>query len=197
MNQKSNLRIVLFIIGLIICVQTNGQTYLGAGYAGGIVQTPISSVDQAEGISISVIHEIQLGEGRWRFDPQLNAAFLFSQINREVSPFYTTRVSLSPNVAFQIIKQERFNFAPFTGLFASWGLTNGSFSYFDFSTLQTKNESINESSFNYGFEFGIAMNIKVKDKLTIKLVPLDFQAALNEENKGNFVKFTSSILFRI
>ena len=40
------------------------QTYVGAGFAGGIIDTEFLSRKEARGASFSVLREIKLGEGR-------------------------------------------------------------------------------------------------------------------------------------
>lgn len=179
------------------------QTYLGLGYAGGNIETELSSLDEASGVSVSLIREIKLGESRWRLDPTLNMAFLFSKIDRNISAFYTTMTSISPVVSFEIIQKKRLFLAPSLGPYANWVITKGGdYSYYNSATSQFIYESYFVNEVKFGFEFGLSANILIGDNFSMKIVPLNYQVSwFKDEYDPNgfsyFLKFTSSILIRL
>ncbi len=190
---------------IFICLLSQvalSQTYIGGGYAGGIIPTQLSNRDQAEGISFNVIQEIKLGEGRWRLDPGLNVALLYSEIDRNIDAFYSTMISVTPNVAFEIIQKKRVVIAPFAGPYTNWRIVKGGDrNYYDQDNAQFVYESFFTNEVKFGLEFGISANILIGDNFFIKVIPFNYQVNWFDKDdyfEGSyFLKFTSSILIRL
>jgi len=187
-----NIRIISLLFFLcLISKPAFSQTYFGAGYAGGHLS--VSGLEVAHGISFYLIKEFKLGDSRFRIDPALNIALLFSEIDKPASPFYATMTSLTPTVAFELIQSKRIIIAPFAGPYANWviGSRSGSILF----------EPAYMNEVRFGFEFGLAANILIGDDFSIKIIPLNYQVAwFNEDDYFDgsyFLKFTSSILIRL
>ncbi len=172
---------------------TCSQAYFGGGYAAGRLST--SGLDEAQGVSFYLIKEFKLGDGRFRIDPAMNIALLFSSIDKEANPFFATMTSLTPSVAYEIIQSKRVVVAPFVGPYANWVIGNRSGNIF------FEPEYMNEVRF--GVEFGLAVNILIKDEFAIKIIPLSYQVtrfkgdAYDPDGFNYFLKFTSSILISL
>ena len=183
----------LVILMLFFLVKTNAfsQMYAGAGYAGG--QLSVSGLDDAQGVSFYLIKEINMGESRFRIDPALNIALLFSEINKDpVLAFYATMTSLTPMVAYEVIQSKRVTIAPFVGPYANWVV--------GFKGESILFESDYRNEVRFGLEFGLAANILIKDNFSIKIIPFNLQLtrfkgdAYSPDGFNYVLKFTSSIL---
>lgn len=155
------------------------RTYFGGGFAGGLLST--SGLDEALGVSFKLQKEIGLGESRFRIDPTLNISLLYSTIDRDIDPFYSTITSLTPAIAYKLIQSKRLIVTPFVGPYANWIIGSRS------GSVLFEPAYINEIRF--GFEFGLAANILIKDNFSIKVIPFTYQVY-----EGYFLSFTSSIL---
>ncbi len=185
--------LIVIALFFIIKTQSFSQTYFGGGFAAG--QLSVSGLDEAHGMSFYLIKEIKLGDSRFRIDPALNIALLFSSIDNATNPLFSTMTSLTPMFAYELIQSKRVVVAPFAGPYANWLIASRS------SSILFEPNYMNEVRFGLGF--GLAVDILIKDDFSIKIIPFDYQVARfrgdsNNPNGANyFLKFTSSILIRL
>jgi len=186
--------VAAFIFLSLFSTPLFSQTYFGVGYAGG--RLSVSGLDAAQGLSFYLIKEIKLGDSRFRIDPAMNTALLFSEINENpITAFYSTMTSLTPVIAYELIQSKRVTVAPFIGPYANWVVGSRA------GSILFEPSYINEVRF--GFEVGLAANILIKDNFSIKIIPFDFQVtrfegdAYDPDGFSYFLKFTSSILISL
>ncbi|VAW27009.1 hypothetical protein MNBD_BACTEROID06-1324 [hydrothermal vent metagenome] len=124
---------------------------------------------------------------------------LFNKIDRDIDAFYSTMLSITPNVGFDIVQSKRVKITPFVGPYTTWLITKGGDRiYYDNNKFVYESYFTNEVRF--GLEFGLAVNVLIKDNFSIKIIPFNFQVtrfkgdAYDPDGSNYFLKFTSSIL---
>lgn len=178
---------ILFFV-MVLSQSSFSQTFAGGGFAAG--RLSLLGLDEAQGVSFYLIKEFKIDGSRFRIDPALNIAILFSAMNSEANPFLATMSSISPNVSYEIIQSKRVVIAPFVGPYANWVIRN--------NTDNIYSEPLSLNHVQYGLEFGLGINVLVKEKFSIKIIPFNYQVArFGGDGETYFLKFTSSILFSL
>ena len=164
----------LIVVAFLFAHATPAQVYIGGGYAEGYLTE--GAEDDAKGIVISAEKDFKIGSGRWKLITAMHIGILYSNMGRQYFPAYSTTLSISPRISYDIIKLKRLTIAPFAGPFASWltGIQAGDLSF--------KPQQI--GGLRYGAEIGLATYIAIHRKLHIKLVPVNIQYGNNFFKQG-------------
>ena len=164
----------LIAVAFLFAHATPAQVYIGGGYAEAyLTEAP---EDDATGIVISAEKEFKIDSGRWKLITAMHIGILYSKMGQQFLPAYSTTLSISPKISYDIIKLKRLTLAPFAGPFAGWltGIQAGDLLY--------KPQQI--GGLRYGVEVGLAANIAIHKKLHIKLVPVSIQYGNNFFKQG-------------
>lgn len=171
---------------LSICIlPANAQTYLGVGYAGTYNITE-SVIDDAYGVVIITQREVSLGNSYWRLIPTLHTALLFSKLGDDNFPAHTSVLSLSPLIAYDLIRFKKVTLTPYLGPALTWlASINADQITVDNRTTVFDLERINR--LQEGFEMGLAAYFQITDQFRIKLVPLSVQYGQDSFRQGMII----------
>lgn len=163
-----------------------GQTYLGGGYTW-FISTKKSFYD-VQGGAITLQREIALGDSRWQVAPTLQVGFLYDGAKGDFFLNRTTTLSLSPSVAYELIRFKKLTVAPYVGPYATWFSSLQGFSLLSegFYAVERVNRWIG------GVEVGAAFSIAFTEQFSVKLTPLNAQLGNNGFRQGMVL-----LLFRI
>lgn len=163
-----------------------GQTYLGGGYTW-FISTKTSFYD-VQGGAIALQREVTLGDSRWQVAPTLQVGFLYEGTEGDFFLNRTTTLSLSPSVAYELIRFKKFTFAPYVDPYATWFSSVQGYSLLSegFYAVERTNRWIG------GVEVGAALSIAFTEHFSIKLTPLNAQLGNSGFRQGMVL-----LLFRI
>ena len=155
-------------------LRSQAQVFAGAGFSG----TPISdlSIYGVGGFSLMLEKDFNLSKStRWKMHPALHVSFLFSQIDRPLSPSYLNVISVSPKISYEVISGKGVKVAPYASPFVSklWGVKGIIFGSDPIDT------------FRYGLEGGVRIDIMLR-KATIRFIPFSIQM----EKEGLYAQVT-------
>lgn len=154
------------------------QTYIGVGYTETYLDR--NAINDVKGISIDLQKEISLAEsGKWKIIPAAHIGILYTRIDQEFLPAYTTTFSLAPLASFRVLKANFFQLSAFGGPFGSYilGLEGGD---------AQVSESSKRNYFRGGVELGISTTFAITEELSIKLVPYSIQIG-NEDFRNGII----------
>ena len=156
---------VLIVPFFILAHTAFSQVFLGGGYATSVLSQ--SGLDDVNGWAINIQKDYKVGAGRWHLIPALQISLLNSNIDRDISAFYATTVSVAPIVSYDLFKSEKFIVAPYIGPFAGWlaGVRSGD--------ILVQSAYLNELI--WGAEFGLAFQVNISDDFQFKLIPINVQ----------------------
>ena len=175
----------LSVLGLIgwLAQPAVGQTYLGGGYSNLIsVKT---SVYDAWGEAITLQREFALGNSRWQVNPTFHMGLLYA--DEAGGPFYnhTTTLSISPHVAYQLIRFKKIAFAPYVGPYLAWhnSLEEG-FPYNSGDDLYLVTRG---NRWVKGAEVGASISVAFTEQFSVKLTPLSVQLGNDGFRQGLYL----------
>ena len=175
-------RYILIVPFFILAHTAFSQVFVGVGYAFSVLSE--SGLDEVNGLAINIQKDYKIGSDRWHLVPALQVSLLNSNIDRDISAFYATTVSVAPIVSYDLIKSEKFVVAPYIGPFAGWlaGVRSGDILF----------ESAYLNELIWGAEFGLTFQINIIDNFQFKLNPINVQYG-----NGFFRQGTISLLFNL
>ena len=161
---------------LTAVLRSHAQVFAGAGLSG----TPVSDIGLygVSGFSLMLEKDYSLSKStRWKMHPALHVSFLFSEIDRPLSPSYLNIISLSPKISYEVISGKGVKVAPYASPFVSklWGIRG--VPLFGSDPIET---------FMGGFEGGIRVDIMLGKTSTIRFIPF----AIQIEKEGLYTQAT-------
>ena len=182
----SSIRLSILLFGVLLLVglltqSVMGQTYLGGGYTEFFNRKIIKH--DAQGGAISLQREMTLGDSRWQLAPIFQAGLLRDYMPED--DFFLNRtvtLSVSPLVAYQLIRFKKFTFAPYVGPYVGWFTsltgTNVGFGEQDIYLVEKDTRWLG------GVEVGASFSFAFTEQFGMKLTPISAQLGNNGFRQG-------------
>ncbi|MGL1888956.1 MAG: hypothetical protein OCD76_20755 [Reichenbachiella sp.] len=193
--KKEVLKVILVVLCFVPLI-VQGQAFVGGGY---MTSTNSDSHD-LKGVEIVVQSKYRIKDSRFAIMPSVNMGLLYEYVNKEYLESYTTTLSIAANGSFDIIRSKWVNFSVFGGPVIRWahtfypGLVTWSIEE-EGEMIVFEHEAITSKSHEWGYEWGVALDVNITDKISARLIPFAVQRTLKEDM--NLLRQTSFLTLMV
>ncbi|HET8860503.1 hypothetical protein [Marivirga sp.] len=159
-------KIICLCLVLFLSFKSEAQkTFISVGYSDSRLQE--SYFYTPRGTNLSISYDVVFFKSKFKSINSINVSFLFSEMDSEFLPAYTTVLSVSPKLGFDILQFGRFRITPFFGPFGAWVA--------GIETETILNQVNVRNEFRYGFDTGLIVDVRLKENCVLRVIPWSLQ----------------------